>query len=133
MQEVNYKNILDILFKNFPDFTKTDDYLYIKKNGSGNIHYIVMGVFTNYYIDLFKSGKTSKIEKANIFLESLSASSDDKLKELLMFGFLEYLNPNEDYYDNIVGAFGPKTKVLLKETVEHNQKLAESVDPELKI
>ena len=80
----------------------------------------------NGNLKTFLDGNKSWVGKANIFLESLATSSDDKLKELLMFGFLEYANPNEDYYSNIVGAFGSRTKVLLKETIEHNKMLAKS-------
>lgn len=122
---MNLNNVVDILLKKIPEFVSSPEFSECKDNH--DLPYVIIGRFADFVIRLSKEKKN--IETIFSFLEEMATSDDNttdgnKIVELLMFGFLEHLNPKESYYEYLVSFFGIKTKQRLQETIDHNNMLA---------
>ena len=131
--ELTYENILENLANSLPEFTQSRNFINLLEIESDDLPYVVFGALFNYSVSLYQNKDYDLLKKMSYFIETASSSSDSKLQELIMFGFLEQFDSGADYYNEIVNTFGKKTKGLLKKTIKHNKKIADSVDPELKI
>jgi len=86
------------------------------------VPYVIIGRFADFVIKLAKEKKY--IQNVFSFLDEMAISADEKIVELLMFGFLECLNSKENYYKDLVKLFSIKTNQRLKETIDHNSIIA---------
>lgn len=119
---MNLNNVVNILLKKVPEFSKSVEFA--ECSDETGLPYVIFGRFTDYVIKLVKERNNVEKEKVCIFLEEMATSDNQKIVELLMFGFLENLNPKENYYSSLVSFFGVETTQKLRETFDHNNKLS---------
>ena len=122
--KITYDNVLEKLVEVVPELIEYENYVSVKEEGSADLPYVVFGVFENFFKKSFKEHKDVILNKISEFLEYSSSSDDDKVKELVMFGFMETLYGNyEDFDKDMLDYFGEKTKQVLIDAVEHNTKI----------
>lgn len=117
---MNLNDVVNILLKKIPEFKNSPEFFECKADYK--LPYVIFGRFTDFVIRIFKEKKN--METIFSFLDEMANSNDDKIIELLMFGFLENLNSKESYYDPLINSFGVKTRQRLQETIDHNNMLA---------
>lgn len=122
--KLNYQNILDELKKTVPELYKHPGYDEIGPDYSGNLPYVVFDYLQLFFKECFKDKKFDLVKNIANFLEEACSSYDDKLIELVMFGFMETLYGNyDDFHEDMIDYFGKNTRKVLIDTVEHNSKI----------
>jgi hypothetical protein len=120
----DYKNILEKLIKDIPEFKNYENYIAeCDINNKGN-QYVVFGVLQSFFKEAFKEKRTKVVKSISKFLEEACSTDDDKLIELVMFGFMETLYGNNgDFNKDMLDYFGDNTKKILVKTIKHNSKI----------
>lgn len=110
------ENVVNILLDKVPEFANSTEFSECRDDQE--LPYLIFGRFGDFVIRIFEEQRDMK----NIIslLEEIANEEDSKVAELLMFGFLENLNPKKSYYNNLTSLFGVKTKQRLQETINHN-------------
>lgn len=121
MEKLTYKNVLEELIKYVPELKSYDLYMGLKS--SNDLPYVVFGTLENFFKQLFADNNSKTLIKISKFLERASSSEDDKLLELVMFGFMETFYGNDPFDKNMLDYLGPNSKKVLFETLEHNAKI----------
>lgn len=121
---LSYQNILDHLRKSIPELFSHPDYDEIVSSYSENLPYVVFDYLQLFFKKCFKEKNIGLVKKIAKFLENACSSEDQKLIELVMFGFMETLYGNySDFHKDMIDYFGENTKQVLIDTVEHNSKI----------
>lgn len=110
------ENIVNILLNKIPEFVSSPEFFECKDDQE--FPYVIFGRFVDFVIRTFE--EHGEMKNIVSLLEEMANEKDSKVIELLMFGFLENLNPKKSYYNNLTSLFGVKTKQRLQETIDHN-------------
>ena len=98
-------NVVDELLKAVPEFKKYENYKQIVAEGNGALDYVVYGVLSNYLNQIYTiNPKDPVLLSIAKFIELLAKSDDQKIKNLLIAGFLEDI------------AFKPCAEIFFPET-----------------
>ena len=110
---VTYLNAIPQLLESVPEFKEFENFKDIANDGNASLQYVVYGVLNIFYCHLYEQKKMDTLAKLSNFLEEVAKTEDKKLRDLLLAGFLEGLDPYKDYYRDLRKTFGPKTRELL--------------------
>lgn len=108
-----YSNIVDSLIVAIPEYAQSRDFLTVKSEI--DLPYIIFG---NLYSWAVSNIEIEAIKKLTNFLETVASLKNPQLGELLMFGFLENINPKSDTGKKLLARLGPQTMLLYNQILE---------------
>jgi len=121
MKKLILKNVSRYVLDRIPELGSYHNYLSLDSDEKFDLPYVLFGVLYKFYVDNFSNHEIRK--KVDQLIENISSSSGKELEELICFGFLENINMRSNIFDDMINGFGKNTRRLLKETIEHNEKL----------
>ncbi|MBU1130783.1 hypothetical protein KJ840_01485 [Patescibacteria group bacterium] len=114
------KKIVDKLVEKVPEFKIFVDES-VKDNSGEVLSYLVFNDLANFFILKFKKGEKDTIKAIQNYLEELLGQNDKEVTELVLFGFLENLKPENVSYEDIKNILTPKLLEYLKEIDKWSQ------------
>jgi len=112
MKKIIYKKVEEIILKSVPEFKKR--YLEITKDYGNDLKHIIVGDFSEFFIESFERCNMDIVFRSVKVIELLLESEDDKIKDLIISSFLENIHNSGKNYNNMKKVLMPLSKKYLK-------------------
>ncbi|MBP9694901.1 MAG: hypothetical protein KBD73_00595 [Candidatus Magasanikbacteria bacterium] len=118
---ITYASVVVELVNFIPEYKSSESWKEVSDNS--DLPYIVFGNLYAWTIENIKLGQILLVQKVLNFIQEIACINENKLDELIMFGFLENIDESKNADKIIIKMLKKETRQLYLQMIAHNDRL----------